>query len=127
MQYHLGKANIVADALSRKMEGNLAILVTSQKRLLEDMRRLVLEVVTSQVTARMVNLRLQSTMIETIKAAQLNETRILEIVDFYVDEEGMLRYNGRLCVPDQENLKKELLKEAHYSSYSIQATRCIMI
>ena len=39
--------------------------------------------------------------------------------EFHVDNEGILRYKGRLCVPEQVELKKELLKEAHYSSYSI--------
>ena len=39
--------------------------------------------------------------------------------EFQVDKEGIMRYKGRLCVPEQAELKKELLKEAHYSSYSI--------
>src|SRR5262249_49120892 len=39
--------------------------------------------------------------------------------EFYVDDENVLRYKGRLCVPMQGDLKKELLREAHYSSYSI--------
>ena len=56
--YYPGKANVVADALSRKREGNLAALITSQRHLLEDMRKLELEVVTRQVIARLANIRL---------------------------------------------------------------------
>ena len=67
-------------------------------------------------------------MIERIKTAQIDDPSILEIKkrmengrapEFYIDEEGVMRYNGRLCVPEQGKVKKELLKEAHYSSYSI--------
>ena len=39
--------------------------------------------------------------------------------EFQIDADGVLRYKGRLCVPEQEILKGELLKEAHNSSYSI--------
>jgi hypothetical protein len=43
--YHPGKANVIADALSRKSQANLATLLTQQHHLLEDMRRLNLMVV----------------------------------------------------------------------------------
>ena len=36
-----------------------------------------------------------------------------------VDEEGVLRLGTRLCVPDVNDLRKELLEEAHYSTYSV--------
>jgi len=37
VQYHPGKANMVADALSRKSIGSMACLLTSNKRLLKDL------------------------------------------------------------------------------------------
>ena len=77
--YHPRKANVVADALSKKREGNLAALITTQRHLLEDMRRLELEVVTRQVAARLANIRLQSTLVERIKATQINDLGILGI------------------------------------------------
>ena len=126
--YHLGKANVVADALSRKREGNLAAFITTQRHLLEDMRKLELEVVTRQVVARLANIRLQPTLVERIKAAQINDPGILGIkqrmevgkaTEFQIDADGVLRYKGRLCVLEQKNLKGELLREAYYSSYSI--------
>ena len=36
-----------------------------------------------------------------------------------IDEEGVLRLGTRLCVPDVDDLRKELLEEAHYSAYSV--------
>ena len=33
--------------------------------------------------------------------------------------DGVLRYQGRLCVPNVEDLRKQILEEAHGSRYSI--------
>jgi len=44
IHYHLGKANVVADALSRKTEGSLATLITQQSILLKELERMQLEV-----------------------------------------------------------------------------------
>jgi hypothetical protein len=35
------------------------------------------------------------------------------------DEEGMLWYNGRICVPSIREIKDKILREAHASTYSI--------
>ena len=39
--------------------------------------------------------------------------------EFVIDEEGVLHLGTRLCVLDVDNLRKELLEEAHYSAYSV--------
>ena len=36
--------------------------------------------------------------------------------EFMIDEEGVLRLGTQLCVLDVDDVRKELLKEAHYSS-----------
>jgi hypothetical protein len=35
------------------------------------------------------------------------------------DDEGVLWYQGRVCVPNMKELKDKLLREAHESAYSI--------
>ena len=57
--YHLGKANVVADALSRKKDYGLAALLTSRKPLLEEMRKLELEVMVDGTGAKLATLSLQ--------------------------------------------------------------------
>ena len=36
-----------------------------------------------------------------------------------VDSEGTLCLGTRLCVPDMDELRKEIMEEAHFSAYSI--------
>jgi hypothetical protein len=42
-----------------------------------------------------------------------------EVHGFSIDQEGVLWYNGRLCVPNIDELKQLILKEAHDTPYSI--------
>ncbi|MCI81857.1 hypothetical protein A2U01_0103131, partial [Trifolium medium] len=40
-------------------------------------------------------------------------------IDFGVDENGVVRYLGRVCVPDVPELRKMILEEGHLSGLSI--------
>lgn len=42
--YHLGMANVVADALSRKNRGNLAVMITKERKFLTNFEYLGIEV-----------------------------------------------------------------------------------
>ena len=72
--YHPGKANVVADALSRKKQVNVAAMITSQKEIIEDLRRLDVEVVLEDVEVRLSSLRIQPDLLSRIKAAQLDSS-----------------------------------------------------
>lgn len=105
IQYHPGKANVVADALSRKRVGNLATMISTERRLLDDMRKFELEIVTREVGERLANMRIQPTLVDRIKTAQADDQSVPDIKrrmdmgrapEFYVDDEGILRYKGRL-------------------------------
>ena len=39
--------------------------------------------------------------------------------DFVIDSEGTLCLGTRLCVPNIDELRKEITEEAHFSAYSI--------
>ena len=83
--YHPGKENVVADALSRKKQVNVAALLTTQKWIVEDLRRLDVEVVLGEVEARLASLRLQPDIQSRIKRVQLvsqDRERVLETIKF---------------------------------------------
>jgi len=39
--------------------------------------------------------------------------------DFKVDDQGVLRFRGRICIPDNAEMKKMFLEESHGSNLSI--------
>ena len=39
--------------------------------------------------------------------------------DFNVFVDGVIRFQGRLCVPDDGSIKEEILKKAHNIPYSV--------
>ena len=43
INYHPGKANVVADALSRKSQASMASTITTQKELLMDLEKMGIE------------------------------------------------------------------------------------
>ena len=73
ISYHPEKANVVADALSKKFVGKLAALLTTEKHILEDLRKMRIEVRIHETEAQLANLRVQPTLIERIKVAQSND------------------------------------------------------
>nr|CAD1839706.1 unnamed protein product [Ananas comosus var. bracteatus] len=67
IQYHPGKANVVADALSRKSVQSLSMMITQQRPLLEELQRLRFEVVSPGSTARLMSIVLQPTLLDRIR------------------------------------------------------------
>ena len=68
--YHPGKANVVADALSRKRSYGVVAILTSQKAIIDELRKLDVEVSTESVEARLASLKLQPTLLDRIREAQ---------------------------------------------------------
>ena len=60
--YHPRKANVVAEALRRKKQVDVATMITSRREIVEDLRRMDVEVVLGDVEAHLVSLRLQPTL-----------------------------------------------------------------
>jgi hypothetical protein len=121
VHYHLGKANVVADALSRKAHCNYlpVICLTGEESSTRVLPNLSL-----------FNITLMPTLRAEIIAAQKDDEgmghikkRMLEgdpkVTCFREDAEGTLWFKERLVVPEREALKKNILDEAHTSRYSI--------
>jgi hypothetical protein len=112
---HLGKANVVADALSRKSH------FLTIKPLFEDGFNLMHPAVLHSIQ---ISCTLESKIIEGEKTDKrifhIKEKMKRELTkDFRVDEQGVLWFNDHLVIPKNRELKNQLMNEAHLSKLSI--------
>ncbi|KAA0051925.1 pol protein [Cucumis melo var. makuwa] len=125
--YHPGKANVVANALSRKV-AHSAALITKQTPLLRDFERAEIAVSVGEVTSQLAQLSVQPTLRQRIIVAQLNDPYLVEkrrLVEtgqgeyFSISSDDGLMFGGRLCVSENSAVKIELLTEAHSSPFTM--------
>ncbi|XP_019056435.1 PREDICTED: uncharacterized protein LOC109116095 [Tarenaya hassleriana] len=119
--YHPGKANVVADALSRKKILAVTRVVTSSRSN------------AGVLTAMLGHLSLTpeestSTLIEHVVRGQRGDpllTRYMDHIEeyglkgYHIDEREALRLGNQLCVPDDPELRQEILSEVHQSRLAI--------
>ena len=108
IDYHLGKPNVVADALSRKVMTAL-LIQCSEWRIVSD--EAILAQLKAQPVLKQMIIDAQKNDEEMQKKVQL--VRDGDKVEFLIKEYGSLYFQNRLCVPTHNELKKKLLYEAH--------------
>ncbi|KAL0556806.1 hypothetical protein IC582_005323 [Cucumis melo] len=125
--YHPGKANVVADALSRKVSHSAA-LITRQAPLHRDLERAEIAVSVGAVTMQLAQLTVQTTLRQRIIDAQSNDPYLVEkrglaeagqAVEFSLSSDGGLLFERRLYVPSDSAVKTELLSQANSSPFSM--------
>nr|AAL77161.1 Putative polyprotein [Oryza sativa Japonica Group] len=125
IHYHPGKANVVADALSRKSYCTALCIEGMCEELRQEFGHLNVGIVEHGFVAA---LEARPTLVDQVRAAQVNDPEIAELKknmrvgkarDFLEDEHGTIWMGERLCVPDDKELKDLILTEAHQTQYSI--------
>ncbi|XP_070054402.1 uncharacterized protein [Nicotiana tomentosiformis] len=129
--YHPNKANVVADTMSRKAEsmGSLAFISSEERPLALDIQSLANRLVRLDILepSRFLSCVVaQFSLLERIKARQYNDPHLLvfrETVlqggakEVTIEEDGVLRLQGRLFVPNVDGFRDKILEEAHSSRY----------
>jgi hypothetical protein len=125
INYHPGKANVVSDALSRRSHVSQLLVDSMPFELREEFDKLNLRIIANTEAMEM---EVGSSLHQEIRKGQLEDEKVQEIkrnikeeksLGFSEDDEGVLRYKGRICVPNVKKLKDKILREAHESAYSI--------
>jgi hypothetical protein len=125
INYHPGKANVVADTLSRRSHVSQLVVHSMPFELCEEFDKLNLRIVANTKATKM---EVGSNLLQEIWKGQVEDEKIQEIKHnikkerspgFSEDEEGVLWYKGRICVPNVKELKDKILREVHESAYSI--------
>ena len=109
IDYHPGKANVVADALSRKLMQMLQAL-NAHLSLLDD------GTVVAELIARpeMLNRVLEAQKRDENISAMVSQIGNDKETEFTVNENGVLYYKDRVCVPDGNDLRKAILEETQW-------------
>jgi hypothetical protein len=127
VHYHPGIANVVEDALSRKVHCNHLELEPVSDPLCEEMRRLNLEVVEQ---GNLYALADESNLYDRIVTAQRNDEGIPIIkkklaegdpkyTSFQKDHKDVIWFGRRLVVPVDPEIRNTIFDEAHMSKFSI--------
>ncbi|KAA0036938.1 pol protein [Cucumis melo var. makuwa] len=112
----------------RRKVAHSTALITKQGPLLIDFDRAEIAVSVEEVTSQLAQLSVQPTLRQRIIVAQLNDPylvekrRLVEIgqgEDFSISSDDGLTFEGCLCVPEDNAVKKELLTEAHSSLFTM--------
>jgi hypothetical protein len=125
VNYHPGKANVVADALSYKSHVSQLVVDSMSFELCEEFDKLNLRIIAN---AEVVEMEVGSSLLQEIRRGQVEHEKIQEVKcnikeekspGFLEDDQGVLWYKGRVYVPNVKELKDKILHEAHEAAYFI--------
>jgi ribonuclease HI len=127
VHYHPGKANVVADALSRKAHCSCLSIEAFDETLCWEMSKLNLEIIPQ---GDLNHLSVEATLRDSIVLAQQHNKGVRIIKQklmqgegkykcFRIDPEGVLWFNERIVVPKDHKLRRQIMDEAHLSKFSI--------
>ena len=116
--YHPEKANVMADALSRKAGsmGSLAHLQVSRRPLAREVQTLANNFMRLEVNEKggfLACVEARSSFLDKIKGKHFNDEKLIRIRDKVlrgeakkatINEVGVLRIKGRVCVPRVDDL-----------------------
>ncbi|KAL0416244.1 UNVERIFIED_CONTAM: Transposon Tf2-11 polyprotein [Sesamum latifolium] len=127
IDYHPGKANIVADALSRKTVDQLVGIICYNVEYLTALRAMNVHFSVGG-DLLLATMQVKPSLKDKIKDAQDKDPYLQKMKtkmqegkndQFVIQNDGTLLNGKRMCVPNVEELRTEIMHEAHYAPYAM--------
>ncbi|KAG8473191.1 hypothetical protein CXB51_035219 [Gossypium anomalum] len=112
IEYHPGKANVVVDALSRRAMTDLRVMFGRLS--LFDNGSLLAEL---QVKPAWIDQIPDKQLGDESLSLQFSQVESGSTLDFGLNNDRVLCFRERICVPNDSNLRQSILREAHSNPY----------
>ena len=128
IEYHPGKANVVADALSRRPESSLSHMRSGYLPLLVDLRALGVILEVEDSGALLVIFHVRPFLVNQILVGQSQDPQMIKLkeeiekgkkAEFQTRDDVMIVKGQRMCVREYGELKIDIMEEAHSSTYAM--------
>ncbi|WRX17581.1 Integrase zinc-binding domain - like 10 [Theobroma cacao] len=120
------KANVVADALSRKSSSSLVTLRSSYFSILLEMKSLGIQLRNGEDGTLLASFVVRPSLFNQIRELQKSDDELKrevqklqdgETSEFILDDDGILMFGDWVCVAKDDQLRRVVLEKAHSSAY----------
>jgi len=127
LMYHPRKVNVVFDALNRK-KIQMSSLMIKERELIKNFRNLNLEISILSNFISCNALVITNEFLKRVKEKQLEDLKLKNILsilgtykakDFSLGADDILRFQKRICILEDHELKQIVLSEGHKSKLSL--------
>ena len=128
IEYHSGKENVVADALSRRPMSSISHLRAVHLPRLIELRSLGVRLKLTYSGVMLATFHVGPVLIHRTRELQIQDPQIVKLRgevesgqrrDLSLREDGTVVMGQRLCVPDVGDVRREIMEEAHSSAYAM--------
>ena len=128
IEYHPGKSNVVADALSRRPESSLSHMRSGYLPHLVDQRALGVILEVEDSGALLATFHVRPLLVDQILVGKSQDPQMIKLKEeiekgkkeeFQIRDDSMIVKGQRMCVPEYGELKRDIMEKAHSFAYDM--------